>query len=207
MASTTPAKTKTTTLKFNSEEDVAVALAKYTADLSEKYIKRKGSFSIVLSSGWKNFPARPQPRAPPPESSSDALSTHAARCLIGRRMRDHLSPELDVFAHRSPSPSLVNSSVILTTHLLRPPPVFSSHQGAHSYPCGSYFCYHFHRIAEKIAASVQPSFCRCTNDPASETTAVQFFALCRVDRYPPWPFSFGFRGASITSRQIGNLFD
>ncbi|XP_051143764.1 probable 6-phosphogluconolactonase 4, chloroplastic [Andrographis paniculata] len=38
-------------MKFDSEEDVAVALAKYTADLSQKYIKEKGSFSVVLSGG------------------------------------------------------------------------------------------------------------------------------------------------------------
>ncbi|KAG8381088.1 hypothetical protein BUALT_Bualt06G0085900 [Buddleja alternifolia] len=38
-------------LKYDTEEDVAVALAKYTADLSEKYIKEKGSFSVVLSGG------------------------------------------------------------------------------------------------------------------------------------------------------------
>ncbi|KAK4480531.1 hypothetical protein RD792_013607 [Penstemon davidsonii] len=37
--------------KFKSEEDVAVALANYTANLSEKYIKEKGSFSCVLSGG------------------------------------------------------------------------------------------------------------------------------------------------------------
>ncbi|PIN16541.1 6-phosphogluconolactonase - like protein [Handroanthus impetiginosus] len=51
MASATPKKHKTKVLKFDSEEDVAVALAKYTADLSEKYIKEKGSFSVVLSGG------------------------------------------------------------------------------------------------------------------------------------------------------------
>ncbi|CAI9786256.1 unnamed protein product [Fraxinus pennsylvanica] len=44
-------KSKPTILKFDSEEDVAVALAKYTADLSEKYIRDKGSFSVVLSGG------------------------------------------------------------------------------------------------------------------------------------------------------------
>ncbi|XP_022899144.1 probable 6-phosphogluconolactonase 4, chloroplastic [Olea europaea var. sylvestris] len=44
-------KSKTTILKFDSEEDVAVALAKYTADLSEKYIREKGSISVVLSGG------------------------------------------------------------------------------------------------------------------------------------------------------------
>ncbi|KAL6533370.1 hypothetical protein OROMI_027482 [Orobanche minor] len=38
-------------LKFDTEEDVAVALAKYTADLSGKYIKEKASFSVVLSGG------------------------------------------------------------------------------------------------------------------------------------------------------------
>ncbi|KAL0304464.1 UNVERIFIED_CONTAM: putative 6-phosphogluconolactonase 4, chloroplastic [Sesamum radiatum] len=42
---------KTTARKLNSEEDVAVALAKYTANLSDKYIKEKGSFSVVLSGG------------------------------------------------------------------------------------------------------------------------------------------------------------
>ncbi|GFQ00740.1 probable 6-phosphogluconolactonase 4 chloroplastic [Phtheirospermum japonicum] len=46
-----PLKTLTKVLKFNTEEDVAVALAKYTADLSEYYIKAKGSFSLVLSGG------------------------------------------------------------------------------------------------------------------------------------------------------------
>ncbi|KAH6760453.1 NagB/RpiA/CoA transferase-like superfamily protein [Perilla frutescens var. frutescens] len=51
MAFTTPQKGKTKVLKFDSEEDVAAALAKYTADLSEKSVKEKGSFSVVLSGG------------------------------------------------------------------------------------------------------------------------------------------------------------
>ncbi|KAL3846101.1 hypothetical protein ACJIZ3_003504 [Penstemon smallii] len=51
MATSTPAKSKPKVLKFDSEEDVAVDVAKYTADLSEKYIKEKGSFSVVLSGG------------------------------------------------------------------------------------------------------------------------------------------------------------
>ncbi|KAK6155499.1 hypothetical protein DH2020_009747 [Rehmannia glutinosa] len=51
MAFASPAKTQTKLLKFDTEEDVAVALAKYTADLSEKYINEKGSFSVVLSGG------------------------------------------------------------------------------------------------------------------------------------------------------------
>ncbi|KAK6120533.1 hypothetical protein DH2020_045728 [Rehmannia glutinosa] len=51
MAFASPAKTQTKVLKFDTEEDVAVALAKYTADLSEKYINEKGSFSVVLSGG------------------------------------------------------------------------------------------------------------------------------------------------------------
>lgn len=42
---------KKTILKFDSEEDVGIALAKYTAHLSEKFIKEKGSFSVVLSGG------------------------------------------------------------------------------------------------------------------------------------------------------------
>ncbi|XP_009612706.1 putative 6-phosphogluconolactonase 4, chloroplastic [Nicotiana tabacum] len=44
-------KGKKTVLKFDSEEDVANALAKYTADLSDKFIKDKGSFTVVLSGG------------------------------------------------------------------------------------------------------------------------------------------------------------
>ncbi|CAA3013011.1 probable 6-phosphogluconolactonase 4, chloroplastic [Olea europaea subsp. europaea] len=51
MALDTPVKSKTNVLKFHSEEDVAVALAKYTADLSKKHIREKGSFSVVLSGG------------------------------------------------------------------------------------------------------------------------------------------------------------
>ncbi|KAK4384801.1 6-phosphogluconolactonase 3, chloroplastic [Sesamum angolense] len=42
---------KTTVRNLDSEEDVAVALAKYTANLSDRYIKEKGSFSVVLSGG------------------------------------------------------------------------------------------------------------------------------------------------------------
>lgn len=44
-------KGKKTILKFDSEEDVGIALAKYTADLSEKFINEKCSFSVVLSGG------------------------------------------------------------------------------------------------------------------------------------------------------------
>ncbi|KAJ0046068.1 hypothetical protein Pint_05149 [Pistacia integerrima] len=36
---------------FDSEEDLAVSLAKYTADLSEKFCKERGSFTVVLSGG------------------------------------------------------------------------------------------------------------------------------------------------------------
>nr|GEV77766.1 probable 6-phosphogluconolactonase 4, chloroplastic [Tanacetum cinerariifolium] len=42
---------KVNILKFHSEEDVAVALAKYIADLSAKFMKENGSFSVVLSGG------------------------------------------------------------------------------------------------------------------------------------------------------------
>lgn len=51
MALDTPVKSKTNVLKFHSEEDVAVALANYTADLSKKHIREKVSFSVVLSRG------------------------------------------------------------------------------------------------------------------------------------------------------------
>ncbi|KAF2299410.1 hypothetical protein GH714_031859 [Hevea brasiliensis] len=36
---------------FDSEEAVAVSLAKYTADLSEKFCKERGCFTVVLSGG------------------------------------------------------------------------------------------------------------------------------------------------------------
>ncbi|GLT41524.1 hypothetical protein SLA2020_155810 [Shorea laevis] len=36
---------------FDSEEDLAVALAKYTADLADKFSKTRGSFTVVLSGG------------------------------------------------------------------------------------------------------------------------------------------------------------
>ncbi|KAI3735453.1 hypothetical protein L6452_14951 [Arctium lappa] len=44
-------KGKVNVLKFHSEEDVAVSLAKYIADLSAKFIKENGCFSVVLSGG------------------------------------------------------------------------------------------------------------------------------------------------------------
>lgn len=36
---------------FDTEEDLAVSLAKYTADLSDKFSKERGAFSVVLSGG------------------------------------------------------------------------------------------------------------------------------------------------------------
>ncbi|KAF7147912.1 hypothetical protein RHSIM_Rhsim03G0212900 [Rhododendron simsii] len=36
---------------FDSEEDLAVSLAKHTADLSDKFAKRRGAFTVVLSGG------------------------------------------------------------------------------------------------------------------------------------------------------------
>lgn len=42
---------KKSVLKFDSEDDVATALAKYTADLSAKFIGLKNSFTVVLSGG------------------------------------------------------------------------------------------------------------------------------------------------------------
>ncbi|KAK4768951.1 hypothetical protein SAY86_027101 [Trapa natans] len=37
---------------LRSEEDLALALAKYTADLAHKFIKEKGVFTVVLSGGY-----------------------------------------------------------------------------------------------------------------------------------------------------------
>ena len=36
---------------FDSKDDLAGHLAKYTADLSEKFTKERGSFTVVLSGG------------------------------------------------------------------------------------------------------------------------------------------------------------
>lgn len=36
---------------FNNREDLSVSLAKYIADLSDKFIKDRGAFTIVLSGG------------------------------------------------------------------------------------------------------------------------------------------------------------
>ncbi|GMP70699.1 hypothetical protein CsSME_00029437 [Camellia sinensis var. sinensis] len=36
---------------FDSEESLSVSLAKYTADLSEKFAKERGAFTVVLSGG------------------------------------------------------------------------------------------------------------------------------------------------------------
>ncbi|KAJ9552972.1 hypothetical protein OSB04_017017 [Centaurea solstitialis] len=44
-------KGKVNVLKFHSEEEVAVGLAKYIADLSAKFIEENGCFSVVLSGG------------------------------------------------------------------------------------------------------------------------------------------------------------
>ncbi|KAK6936633.1 Glucosamine/galactosamine-6-phosphate isomerase, partial [Dillenia turbinata] len=43
---------KTKVNEFDSEEDLSVSLAKYTADLSEKFAKRRGAFTVVLSGGY-----------------------------------------------------------------------------------------------------------------------------------------------------------
>lgn len=36
---------------FDSEEDLAVSLARYTADLSSKFIGERGAFTVVVSGG------------------------------------------------------------------------------------------------------------------------------------------------------------
>ncbi|KAF9604145.1 hypothetical protein IFM89_002820 [Coptis chinensis] len=36
---------------YESEEDLSVSLAKYTADLSQKFVKERGAFTVVLSGG------------------------------------------------------------------------------------------------------------------------------------------------------------
>jgi 6-phosphogluconolactonase len=38
-------------LTFDTKEDLAVSLAKYTADLSKKFAAERGAFTVVLSGG------------------------------------------------------------------------------------------------------------------------------------------------------------
>ncbi|XP_070028462.1 probable 6-phosphogluconolactonase 4, chloroplastic [Nicotiana sylvestris] len=51
MAETVTGKSKGKVEVFDTEEELAVSLAKYTADLSEKFCKERGSFSVVVSGG------------------------------------------------------------------------------------------------------------------------------------------------------------
>ncbi|XVF51065.1 hypothetical protein PTKIN_Ptkin04bG0154100 [Pterospermum kingtungense] len=51
MAGTATEKGKGKVEVFDSEEDLSVSLAKYTAGLADKFSKKKGSFSVVLSGG------------------------------------------------------------------------------------------------------------------------------------------------------------
>ncbi|KAG8381084.1 hypothetical protein BUALT_Bualt06G0085500 [Buddleja alternifolia] len=100
-----------TIVKLVSEEDVDMALANYTANLSEKSIKDKGSFSIVLSAGGtliytlshiaSLFPNRPQryekkrwvtyitdsPKPPPPRITLTFLVINSA-AYIGMVVTD-----------------------------------------------------------------------------------------------------------------------
>lgn len=39
-------------LVSETEEELAVALAEYTAELSEKYARDRGAFTVVLSGGY-----------------------------------------------------------------------------------------------------------------------------------------------------------
>ncbi|CAK9158223.1 unnamed protein product [Ilex paraguariensis] len=51
MAEAATEKGKGTVQVFDSEEELAVSLAKYTADLSDKFAKERGYFTVVLSGG------------------------------------------------------------------------------------------------------------------------------------------------------------
>jgi 6-phosphogluconolactonase len=42
---------KSKLLVFDSKEELAVSLAKYTAELSEKFAAERGAFTVVLSGG------------------------------------------------------------------------------------------------------------------------------------------------------------
>ena len=38
-------------LVFDSDEELSVSLAKYTAELSEKFVQERGVFTVVISGG------------------------------------------------------------------------------------------------------------------------------------------------------------
>ena len=50
--------------KFQTEEEVAVRLAKYTADLSAKFVKERGAFTVVLSGGSLIYALRSETNHP-----------------------------------------------------------------------------------------------------------------------------------------------
>ncbi|KAH0656251.1 hypothetical protein KY285_031133 [Solanum tuberosum] len=51
MAEKVTGKSKAEVKVYDSEEELAVALAKYTADLSEKFCKERDGFTVVVSGG------------------------------------------------------------------------------------------------------------------------------------------------------------
>ncbi|KAF5182569.1 6-phosphogluconolactonase [Thalictrum thalictroides] len=51
MAEVPVGKTKADLQIFDTEEDLSVSLAKYTAELSEKFTKERGAFTVVVSGG------------------------------------------------------------------------------------------------------------------------------------------------------------
>ncbi|KAF3625940.1 hypothetical protein FXO38_29525, partial [Capsicum annuum] len=51
MAETVTGKSKGEVQVFDTEEELAVSLAKYTADLSEKFCKERDAFTVVVSGG------------------------------------------------------------------------------------------------------------------------------------------------------------
>ena len=58
MAGTATEKGKGKVEVFDSEEDLPVSLAKYTADLADKFSKERGTFTVVLSGGSLIKPLR-----------------------------------------------------------------------------------------------------------------------------------------------------
>lgn len=52
MAETVPAAAKREVKVLGSEEELAAALAEYVADLSGKFVRERGLFTVVLSGGY-----------------------------------------------------------------------------------------------------------------------------------------------------------
>ncbi|KAK2972828.1 hypothetical protein RJ640_028356 [Escallonia rubra] len=140
--------------KLISEEDVAVALAKYIADLSDKSVKGKGSFSVALSGGSLIHTLRVVPLDDPDSNYKLAYDGFLSKIPIPPgnvyAINDTLSPEgaadeyearlKDLVKRKTLSISVTNGFPKLDLMLVGMGP--EGH-------VASLFCWHFQRYEKK----------------------------------------------------------